>query len=191
MALTNRLQPGAEIVQPQSSSANDVFARLTTYAEINLPTPSKPHPQKNRVDAALARVTDNSLVQTGKILGIAKYVPKILSPTPGMVVTKSGQTTGVTKGKTRNGGAGTVSAMRINNVGVNYGTEFSPIIGTFDNCIHIRGEGARFSDRGDSGSIVLDQATGRPIGLLFAGDGVSTFANDMAEVCTQFGVLPV
>jgi hypothetical protein len=100
-----------------------------------------------------------------------------------MRVTKSGRTTGVTTGR--------ITAIRVDGVTVNYGTLQNPVIGTFDNCVQIMGTTGRpFSDRGDSGSVILDASSGRPVALLFAGNGTSTTACDLTAVCTRFNVVP-
>ncbi len=91
-----------------------MFARLTNYELIDLPSPSNPVPGHNRLDAAVARVTDLNAILTGRMFGISNYNPTLLAPTPGMLVTKSGRTTAVT--------TGTITGTMINNVSVNYGT---------------------------------------------------------------------
>lgn len=101
-----------------------------------------------------------------------------------MLVTKAGRTTGVT--------TGTIRAIRVRGVQVNYGTRQNPIIATFDNAITITGQSASpFSNPGNSGSVILDKRSGRPVALLFAGDSTTTTACDMTAVCTRFGVHPV
>lgn len=184
LANTNQLPAGTEIAQPFSSSATDVFARLTSFETIQLASPANPFPARNRIDAAIARVTDPAFVQTGSMFGISNYTPSLKAPFPGMTVTKSGRTTGVTNG--------TVSAIRVNGVRVNYGTSSAPLIGTFDGSIQIVGNGGNpFSAGGDSGSFILEKGTGRPVALLFAGIGVTTTACDLTAVCTRFSVIPV
>jgi hypothetical protein len=76
---------------------------------------------------------------------------------------------------------------------VPYGENDSPPIGRFRQQIVIQGLGGAFSDRGDSGSLVLEKATNRPVGLLFAGgtgtDGVVyTFANPILEVLDRLKI---
>ena len=181
MADTNRLPIGTAIVQPFGIAAADVFARLSEFDTIRFPaggvTP------RNRMDAAIAAVTAPNLVSPGTMFGIANYSPLLLAPRPAMTVTKSGRTTGVTSGR--------ITAIRVNGVTVNYGTTQSPIIGTFDNCVQIAGPaGTSFSRPGDSGSVILEQPTGRPVALLFAGNGTSTTACDLTAVCTRFNVVP-
>ncbi len=184
LANTNQLPIGTEIFQPSSSSINDVFGHLTSFETIQLASPAIPIPARNRIDAAIARVSDMTLVQTGSMFGISNYTPSLKAPVPGMTVTKSGRTTGVT--------SGSVTSIRVNGVRVNYGTPSAPLIGTFDGCIQVVGNGGSpFSAGGDSGSFILEQATGRPVALLFAGNGQTTTACDLLSVCTRFSVLPI
>lgn len=181
LADTNALPIGTKIVQPFGVSPNDVFARLSQIEPIQFPTGGVT--PRNRMDAAIAGITQASLVQTGKIFGIANYNPTLLAARPAMQVTKSGRTTAVTQG--------TVTAIRVNGVTVNYGTQQSPRIAVFDNCVQIAGQpGRSFSLPGDSGSAILEQSSGRPIALLFAGNGVSTTACDLTAVCSRFNVVP-
>lgn len=184
LANTNRLPIGTEISQPVSKSITNVFARLTNFEPIQLSSPLTPFPARNRIDAAIAQVSDLTLVRTGTMSGIPNYVPSLKAPSPGMSVTKSGRTTGVTEG--------IISATRVNGVRVNYGTPGGPLIGTFDGCIQVVGNGGSpFSQGGDSGSFILEKASGRPVAMLFAGDYLTTTACDLTAVCTRFSVLPV
>jgi hypothetical protein len=43
-------------------------------------------------------------------------------------------------------------------------------------------DGQPFSDSGDSGSLILDRATQRAVGLLFAGSSTHTVANHIGVV---------
>ena len=118
------------------------------------------------------------------MLNIANYTPQLLAARPGLAVTKAGRTTGVT--------SGTIRAIRVRGVQVNYGTRQNPIIATFDDAITITGAGGvPFSNPGDSGSVILDVQSGRPVALLFAGDGATTTACDVATACARFNVRPV
>jgi len=182
LADTNKLPIGTPIVQPFGSNPADVFARLTDFEQIRFPQPGGSTP-RNRMDAAIAAVTDPALVRTRSIFGISNYNPLLVAARPGMNVTKSGRTTGVTRGR--------ITAIRVNGVTVNYGTQQSPVIGTFDNCVQISGPvGLSFSRPGDSGSAILEASSGRPTALLFAGNGQSTTACDLTGVCARFNVVP-
>ena len=71
-----------------------------------------------------------------------------------------------------------------------YGGQHSLV---FDNQLEIVGIDRAFSDGGDSGSLILDDA-GRAVGLLFAGGGVAsgvqavTYANPIDVVADAFGL---
>jgi hypothetical protein len=178
----NSMPIGKKIVRPAQGdgSPSDVYARLSAFTPIAFPPPSG---VRNRFDAAIAMVTDLSLIQLGSINGIANYTPLIGAPKPGMRVTKSGRTTGVT--------TGTITAVHTNNVQVNYGTQSSPRVATFIDTIQIVGDNNQpFSLPGDSGSVILDQQTGHPVALLFAGDGYTTTACDFGGVCRALNVVP-
>lgn len=184
---TNRLTVGTAIVQPGGEEAptreQDVFAALSSFIPLQFPRNSN-DAAINRFDAALAIVTDQSLIDVGKILGVTKFQPELATAVPGMRVIKSGRTTGVT--------TGTVTATRVNGVQVDYGTRSMRLIATFNDTIEIIGDdGKPFSAPGDSGSVILEEATGRPVALLFAGDGRTTTACDLGGVCQHFQAYPV
>src|SRR6185295_5755963 len=129
LADVNRFPLGTQFTQPFSANPADVIATLSDFEPIRFPGPgSQP---RNVIDAAIAGVTDPRLVVLGRMLNIARYTPQLLAPRPGMTVTKAGRTTGVTRG--------TIRAIRVRGVLVNYGTRQNPIIATFDNAITITG----------------------------------------------------
>lgn len=147
----------------------------------------QPVPPINRVDAALAELVDpdsksapargrseiDRLCYAGCIVGQAKpYTPDKSGALLGsMRVYKVGRTTGFTEGQVL-GVAGTGT--------INYstGTAFFAgqivVEGTADN-------GGIFSDRGDSGSAVLNDRH-EIVGLLFAGSNLQTLVNPIADV---------
>lgn len=182
----NSLPIGTPIVQPGPevgpSKPGDVFAALSGFTPIQFPSAGSPA-VTNRFDAAIAIVSDLSLISTGTMLGISNYTPGLLAPVPGMRVTKSGRTTGVT--------TGTITATHVNSVQINYGTPTHPRIATFNDTIEIVGDTGPFSLPGDSGSLILDRDSGRPVALLFAGDGHTTTACDFGGVCQEFQAFPV
>ena len=182
LANVNRFPVGTPFTQPFSASAADTIATLSSFEPILFPAPGTQ--PRNVIDAAIAVVTNPAQVVLGKMLNIKKYTPQLLAPRPGMTVTKAGRTTGVT--------SGTIRAIRVRGVQVNYGTRQNPIIATFDNAITIIGDsGLPFSNPGDSGSVILDKASGRPVALLFAGDGSTTTACDVSVACARFNVRPL
>ncbi len=174
-------QPGPEIAP---TTAEDVFAVLTMAVPILFPGSSPAAPVANRYDAAIAHVTDPTLIKRATISGVPNYTAELSTPVPGMRVVKSGRTTGVTRG--------TIHAIGVNGVQVNYGTQLAPRIARFDDTIEIVGDGPEpFSLPGDSGSFILEEESGRPVALLFAGDGVTTTACDLGGICRQFQAIPV
>ena len=101
-----------------------------------------------------------------------------------MRVMKMGRTTGFTRG--------IITATNIQGTQVNYGTPQFPRIAVFQDTIRIIGdENKPFSLPGDSGSVILEEATGHPIALLFAGDGVRTTACDLGALCQQLRAWPI
>jgi hypothetical protein len=180
---TNIVQPGPELgvmLQP-----GDVFATLSAFVPIEFPL-SRLQPVVNRVDAAIALIPQEyvGLIELGKQFGIPNYTPQLTVPLPGMRVIKSGRTTGVTRG--------VIKATHVNGVQVNYSDTHTPRVATFNSAITIIGdEGQPFSNPGDSGALILEEATGRPVALLFAGDGRTTTACDLGDVCQRFQAFPV
>lgn len=108
--------------------------------------------------------------------GIGRLVPNPhTEQQTGQPVTKTGRTTGTTRGRIV--GIGATS-------NVNYGRDG---VARFVNQLVIRGSSGNFSGPGDSGSLIL---TGdkRPTGLLFAGGGGTTIANPI-QFCLEDGGL--
>lgn len=67
---------------------------------------------------------------------------------------------------------------------VRYGAE----IALFENQISISGINGPFSAGGDSGSLIVDAVSCRPVALLFAGGGNITFASPIQGVLDRFDV---
>lgn len=182
LADVNRFPIGTKHTQPFSADLDDVICRLSDFEPIHFPSAgSQP---RNVIDAAIAAVEPSAQIALSQMLNIPNYNPGLKAPVPGMAVTKAGRTTGVTRG--------TIRAIRVRGVHVNYGTTAQPVIATFDNAITITGAGGHaFSKPGDSGSVILEQSSGTPVALLFAGDATTTTACDLAAACARFNVHPV
>jgi hypothetical protein len=186
LADVNNLPVGTVIVQPGPETAPtdpaDAFAVLSNFLPVRFPA-TRFERLINLFDAAIARVTDVSLISQSEILGIDNYSSNLDAPVPGTRVKKSGRTTGVT--------TGIITGVHVNSAQINYGTQANPRIAIFDDTIQVLGEGGEpFSLPGDSGSVIVSESTGRPLALLFAGDGRSTTACDLGGVCRQFQVVP-
>lgn len=120
-----------------------------------------------RTDGAFAPLSHTVLPEQ---LELGRLVPQpVTTLSVGMEVTKSGRTTGVTRGRI----VGLNATSR-----VNYGSDGTA---TFTGQVVIRADSGKFSDAGDSGSGILTTDL-RPVGLLFAGGGNTTIANPISAV---------
>jgi hypothetical protein len=190
--------PGETIIQPGLidngctpygvGPGTTPVATLTGYPSLSSPA--------TNVDAAIARVTPGLVDPRGDILELgAKQPDGTLAAAPpgisstggkgeaaslGMMVAKSGRTTGLT--------CAAVSAINVDVV-VDYFTDCAEttrsMTKTFTNQIAIAG--SSFSDAGDSGALVVDSANAEPVGLFFAGgtdiNGVEhAIANPVSDV---------
>ncbi|MDP9120523.1 MAG: hypothetical protein M3O15_04015 [Acidobacteriota bacterium] len=187
MAAVNQLPLGTPIVQPGPEVAptapGDVFAALSAFTEVRFPD-AQLGAVMNQLDAAVAIVSNLKAIKRGEIFGIQKYVPTLAAPLPGMRVTKSGRTTGVT--------TGIITATHVSGTQIDYGTRTAPRVATFTDTIEIVSDSnLPFSAPGDSGSVILEHETGRPVALLFAGDGRTTTACDLGAVCKHFQAQPI
>jgi hypothetical protein len=178
------VQPGPEVAQTKPA---DVFAKLEFAIPIHFPTGPN-DPTLNRFDAAIARITDSSLIQLKQTLGLPREgLPgcdpsAIATPEPNMRVMKVGRTSGFTRG--------VITATNVQGTQVNYGSQQSPRLAVYRDTIEIVGDNGPFSRPGDSGSVILEESTGHPVALLFAGDGKTTTACDFGQLCQQLNVLP-
>jgi hypothetical protein len=125
----------------------------------------------NRVDAALAEVREDRLPDLSFALADAKAPLRTIAPQRDMVVTKRGRTTGKTKGKIID------IDFRIQ---INY-----PGVGKLGFTNQVLCE--RYTDGGDSGSLVIDTATGKIVGLHFAGADEGSVFNPIDEVMKALG----
>jgi S1-C subfamily serine protease len=164
LADESRLPVGAPIFQPGlldgGNAGTDQIAALTRFIALQA--------SGNKVDCAVAKVTNNSLV--------SKDVFHIGAPTGvedaviDMVVHKFGRTTSYT--------VGTVKSI---DTDVTVGYETGNF--TFQEQIIIVGTGQHpFSAAGDSGSLILQRGTNKAVGLLFAGSSSHTIANHSNDV---------
>lgn len=126
----------------------------------------------NRVDCAIAKPTVARLldmVSETKGLGVPKGTIK---PERGMKIVKVGRTTGKTTGVVRD-------------VHFRFVLDYDEIgeVGFIDQVLC-----TRYSKPGDSGSLVLDQATGRAVGLHFAGANGGSVFSPIDDVLKALGV---
>jgi len=129
----------------------------------------------NRIDAAIAITSSDNLGTSTPADGYGEPQAGTTTATLGHTVQKYGRTTGLT--------TGLVSGIN-GTINVNYNT------GTARFVDQILISDGRFSQGGDSGSLVVTQSSGRndrrPVGLLFAGSNTHTIANPIDLVLDRF-----
>lgn len=172
LADENGLPIGSPIFQPGFLDAgnppnNGQIAQLSAFAQLQAAA-------ANIVDCAIAEVNDPSLV-TNSILMIGPPAGTAVAQND-MVVHKFGRTTNYTVG-------------RITSVNTDVRVKYD--LGTllFKRQIIIKGLNSQpFSAAGDSGSLIVERATGRAVGLLFAGSETNTIANHIGDVFQTLNV---
>jgi hypothetical protein len=154
----------------------DRIARLLDFERISFAG-------NNRIDAAIAG-TQPTVVGRGSRAGY-NIGSQPTTPFVGMGVRKCGRTTGHT--------VGSINSLSAD-VRVNYTVGGQVRSAFFDDQIQIIGSangfGGRvnFSEGGDSGSVIVERTSFRPVGLLFAGGSGVTFANPINLVIQRFNI---
>lgn len=176
IALSNAAPLNSRIVQPGRRDVNcrivpgDTVARLTSFEPVDFSG------RNNVIDAAIALSDTTEIGTATPPDGYGRPQSRTVAAFLNQPVQKYGRTTGFTTGR--------VTAVNVT-LNVNFG---SGRIARFVRQIAVEGDRTDFSDRGDSGSLIVEQGSNRPLGLLFAGGGVTTFANPIDEVLDRFGV---
>jgi hypothetical protein len=167
----NGAQPGDDILEPGLADGGDPtrpIARLTAFQPVDFTG------QPNRIDAAIAELINAPDVDP-RINTIGPIAPTPMPAALYQSVRKRGRTTLHTIGVVMDLAA---------DVRVRYGNR----VAQFSDQIAVSGVNGAFSAGGDSGSLVVDAVTRRPVGLLFAGGGNTTFCNHIADVLGPFRV---
>ena len=170
LANSNQAAVGESILEPGALDGGDPanpIANLTDFEPLHFGT-------ANHFDAAIAQLIKIADVDP-KILTIGAMVAPPMEPAIYQSVRKRGRTTLHTVGVILD-----LSA----DVRVRYGTQMAD----FEEVLSISGVSGPFSDGGDSGSLVVDAVTRRPVGLLFAGGNGTTFASPIQPVLDRFGI---
>src|SRR5215475_2545968 len=156
-------QPGLVDVACNANSANsNIVAHVTNWVPLGT----------HNVDAAIAEVVPGDV--SGSILGIGPVSATVATPSVGEAVAKSGRTTQLTCSSI----SAVDTAVRVRyQDGCGKGRKFS-IIYTGQVLIGSNS----FSAGGDSGSLIVDQSTLQPVGLLYAGSSTVTIANPASDV---------
>lgn len=171
LANCNQAGEGDPILEPALMDGGDPdhpIARLAEFEPLRFGGPV------NRFDAAIALLLEPGSVYP-EIESIGKVASPVMEPLLYQSVRKRGRTTLHTVGAILD-----ISA----DVRVRYGKEFA----FFEDQIAISGVGGAFSDSGDSGALVVDAVTRRPVALLFGGGQNTTLASPIQPVLDRFGV---
>ena len=120
----------------------------------------------NKVDAALAEIRDERAKDLRYVLASAKLPLGVITPKRDMIVTKRGRTTRKTKGKI---------------IDIDFRTRLTyPGVGKLGFTNQVLCE--RYTDGGDSGSLVIDVTSGKIVGLHFAGAEQGSVFNPIGAV---------
>lgn len=180
LAESNRGRFGDSIIQPGRADGGvnprDRVAILERFVRIQFGG------APNFVDCATGWCWPNLVrrdhVFHGPTARFLKIGNAILEPRVGMMVGKTGRTTNLTRGLIRATGV---------SINVNFG---SAGVAHFRDQFAVRSvTSSNFSAGGDSGSVVWQWARGlRPVGLLFAGGGGTTFCNRLSRVVAALDI---
>lgn len=174
---------GDPIIQPGlidvGCSAANAQNSATLLKESSLPN--------SNVDASIAQALPGMIRTDGAILEIGTISSSTVGASLKQAVKKSGRTTGLSR-STVSGLNATVSVAYDNECAG--GAAFSK---TFTGQIIINNKGSKFLAGGDSGSLMVEDASTNPgaVGLLFAGSRTLAVANPIGEVLSFFGATMV
>jgi hypothetical protein len=168
----NVIQPGLIDVGCVANNAQNV----ATLVKIN----SLPN---SNVDASVARVIPGMVRTDGAILEIGTLSSNTVAAVLKKPVKKSGRTTGLTRSS--------ISGLNAT-IRVAYDNECAggiAFIKTFTGQIVVANKGNKFLNGGDSGSLMVEDATTNPraIGLFYAGSSSTAIANPIGEVLQYVG----
>ncbi|HKS39631.1 MAG TPA: trypsin-like peptidase domain-containing protein [Blastocatellia bacterium] len=171
LALSGKAKKGDSIIYPGDADGgampDDLVAKLAGFKKFITGGDFV-----NHVDCAIAKPTAARLPDLmSEIKGLG--VPKgTIKPKRGMKVVKVGRTTGKTKGEIRD-------------VNFRFTLDYGEVgeVGFIDQVLC-----TRYTQPGDSGSLVIDQETGRAVGLHFAGASGGSVFNPIDDVLAALKV---
>ncbi len=170
----NQAHINDSVIQPGTfdggSSPADDIGNLSAFVNISFSQFAN-----NVVDAAIASTSTSLVGNATPSDGYGMPRNSIAAASIGQRVMKYGRTTSLTTG-------------RVAGLNVTILVQYSTGVARFINQIEISGN---FSAGGDSGSLIVVERGSdarRPVGLLFAGGGGSTFANPIGSVLSALGV---
>jgi hypothetical protein len=144
------------------------IANLSQFVSINMK-----HNANNVVDCAIAEFNTTSTYTSQMALGTYTPSATTMTASVGETVKKTGRTTGLTQGA-------------VNAINVTVTVQYSHGNAKFVNQLYITP--GTFSAAGDSGSLIVDNDSNEPVGLLFAGSSSGTIANPINSVLSALGV---
>jgi hypothetical protein len=167
LANSNNANIDDKILEPAPSDGGSrQIAKLTDFEPLRLDG------RPNYLDAAIAELLNQADVEVD-ILSIGNVQPPLMPAAVFQSVRKHGRTTQHTVGI-------------ITDISADVRVRYNGEIAFFEDQLAITGINGPFSSGGDSGSLVVDAVTSRPVGLLFAGGGNTTFANPIEKVLSRF-----
>jgi len=166
------VQPGLIDIGCNAASGQDVATLVVSHSIPN-----------NNVDCSTATIISGMVDPSGAILEIGTLSSQTVAAYVGQNVKKSGRTTGLTRSS--------VSGLNAT-VSVSYEDECAgstAFTKTYTGQIVIDNKGSKFLAGGDSGSLMVEDATSNPraVGLLFAGSRSAAIANPIDEVLSFLG----
>jgi hypothetical protein len=174
LALSGSASFGESIVEPAHEDENGVTnptaSPIAALADFE---PLKSDGTPNAFDAAIARLSQNSDV-TNAVPLIGRPEPRVMEPVLYQSVRKHGAGTLHTLGIVTDPMAGVSFTMD----GDSY---------RFADVIQVTGCPDRFSVSGDSGALVLDALSNRPIGIVIGGAGTRSYVSPIRRVLERFG----
>jgi hypothetical protein len=173
LANQNALPIGNPIFQPGLLDGGDIARdQIATLAKFVPLATNKP----NRVDCALAAIADPDGVSPRFLQKIGRLKsPQAIEAEHDMQVEKIGRATGYTTGT-------------IIDVSATITVEFDDVMLQFEDQVLIKNQTQAFSQGGDSGSLILDIASGRATGLLIGGGPKCSIANHIGDVLSALDV---
>jgi hypothetical protein len=182
------VQPGLIDTPTCTTAGTTAVANLSQFSNLQA------SPSQN-LDAAIAQVVAGKVDPAGKIIYLgattdSNGVPvadapqsgiglPVSSVAVGLSVAKSGRSTGLTCSTVEATNISTSVAYTVNCDGT--GTKFTV---NYTNQIGVIG--GDFSGEGDSGSLIVTQASANPVALLYAGSDTDTVGNPVADVLNFF-----
>jgi len=170
LALTGDARQGDEVVEPSDgASGSALIAKLEAFVAL------QSDGLINTMDAALAELVRKTDV-TNRLPKIGNVNTPAMEPALFQNVRKFGFTTQHTFGTVTD-----VSAQM--ELRAASGRPF-----LYDQVVVVKGADGKFSEGGDSGALVVDALTNRPIGLIIGGKGPRTVITPLDRVLTNFNV---